>query len=118
MGNQDHGGIEVCQVPLEPLERGDVEVVGGLVEKEQVGIAGERARQRGAGELAAGEAAERPVELVVLEAEAVEGLDRLRTPVPAAGVLQAGLYNGIAMKEVRRVGVLCHRMLEAAQAFF
>ena len=50
------------EIALEPLQRGDVEVVGGLVEQQQVRVPGQRARQRRAGELAAGEALEGPVE--------------------------------------------------------
>ncbi len=61
-------GVEAGQVVLEPLERGDVEVVRGLVEQEQVGVARERACERGARELAAREGGEPAVELVVGEA--------------------------------------------------
>ena len=68
----------VVQVALEPLQRGDVEVVGGLVEQQQVGVAGERAGQRGAGQLAAGEASQRPVEVVVVEAEPAHDRDARR----------------------------------------
>ena len=57
MGHEDDGGVERCQPVLEPLERGDVEVVGGLVEQQQVRIAREGARQRAASELAAAEGA-------------------------------------------------------------
>ena len=49
----------VDEVALEPLERLDVEVVGRLVEQQQVGVAGQRAGQRGARQLAAGEGRER-----------------------------------------------------------
>ena len=47
-----------------------VEVVRRLVEEQQIGAPGERARKRGARQLAAGERAERPVEIVLREAEA------------------------------------------------
>ena len=53
--DEDDGGVDVLQVALEPLQRLDVEVVGRLVEQQQVGIARQRARQRRARELAAGE---------------------------------------------------------------
>ena len=42
MGDEDDGRVEVDQVALEPLERGDVEVVRGLVKEQQVGAGGER----------------------------------------------------------------------------
>ena len=42
VGDEDDGGVEVDQVALEPLERGDVEVVGRLVEQQQLRPGGER----------------------------------------------------------------------------
>src|SRR4051812_47416095 len=41
-------GVERLQLALEPLEALDVEMVGGLVEQEQIRVAAERARERGA----------------------------------------------------------------------
>ena len=62
---------------LEPLERRDVEVVGRLVEQQQVGVAGERAAERGARQLAAGERVELAVEVgVVTKAEPVQSRER------------------------------------------
>jgi hypothetical protein len=52
-------GVERLQLALEPLEALDVEVVRRLVEQQQVGVAAERARERGARQLAAGERLER-----------------------------------------------------------
>ena len=93
------------EVALEPLERGDVEVVGGLVEEQQVGVARERARERRARELAAREAVEPAVEGVVGEAQAVERAERPRPPVPAARVLEPRLGLGVAVEQgVRRRG--------------
>ena len=75
MGDQDHRGVEADQVRLEPLERGDVEVVRRLVEQQQIGVSGERAPERSPRQLASGERVQSPVEIdVVAEAEAVEGL--------------------------------------------
>ena len=53
--DQDHRRVERLQLLLEPLEVLDVEVVRRLVQQQQVGIAGERAGERGARQLAAGE---------------------------------------------------------------
>ena len=55
MRDEHDRGVERDQVLLEPLERRDVEMVGRLVEQQQVGVAGERPGERGAGQLAAGE---------------------------------------------------------------
>ena len=86
--HEDHRGVELGEVLLEPLERDDVEVIGGLVEQQQVGVARQRAGERGARELAAGEARELAVELLVGEAEPVQRAERAGAPVPAARVLE------------------------------
>jgi hypothetical protein len=61
--DEDHGRVERLQLALEPLEACDVEMVGRLVEEQQVGIAAERSRERGPRQLAAGERAQRAVSL-------------------------------------------------------
>ncbi len=53
--DEDHRRVERLQLALEPLEARDVEMVRRLVEQQQVGVAAERARERGARQLAAGE---------------------------------------------------------------
>ena len=116
MRDQHDRGVEAHQMRLEPLERGDVEVVGRLVEEEQVGVAGERAPERSPRQLAAGERVERPVEVgVVAEAEAVEGLQRPVAPAVPAGVLEPGLRLGVAAERGVVVGALRHRLLERGQ---
>ena len=107
--------VERLQVRLEPLQRRDVEVVGRLVEQQQVGIAGERARQRRARELAAGERRQRAVEVLVAEAEAVQRrVDRL-APVVAAGVLQPRLRGRVGVQRGAVDGAVGHRLLERRQ---
>src|SRR5204862_3761551 len=64
VGHEDDGRVEVEQRLLEPLERLDVEVVGRLVEEQEVGLGGQGAGQRGARELAAREGPQRAVEVV------------------------------------------------------
>ncbi len=78
VGDQDDGGVEVDQVALQPLQRGDVEMVGGLVEQQQVGLGGQRPGQRGAGQLAAGEGRE-------LALAPARGRSRGRAGLPAPG---------------------------------
>ena len=65
VGDEDHGRVERGELALEPLEVRDVEVVRRLVEQEQVGVAAERARERGARQLAARERAQRAVEVLL-----------------------------------------------------
>ena len=113
MGHEDDRGVELEQRLLEPLERLDVEVVGGLVEQQQVGLGGERTGQRAARELAAGERLQRAVEVVVGEAEAVDHRARALAPAVAADRLEARLHAGVAVH--RLLVALGHRVLEALQ---
>ena len=81
------------------------------------GHAGQRAAQRGAGQLAAGERAQRAVEIgVVAEAEAVQGGQRPLAPAVAAGMLEPGLGLGVAVERRLVVGPAGHRGLELASS--
>ena len=91
------------QVRLEPLERADVEMVGRLVEQQQVGLGRQRPGKRGAGELAAGERRERAVELGVDEAETAQRDVDPVAPAVAARMLEASLGVGVGV-ERRLVG--------------
>ena len=72
MGDDDEGALELPQIALEPLDRGDVEVVGGLVEQQHVGLGEERLGEQDAQPEAARELAHRPLVAGVLDAEAGE----------------------------------------------
>src|SRR5439155_1067832 len=66
----DHDpSVQRLELAREPLEALDVEVVRGLVEQEQIGIAAERPRERRARQRAAGERLQLAVEMVVVAAE-------------------------------------------------
>src|SRR6185295_2178892 len=93
----------------------DVEVVRGLVEKQQVGVARQRASERGARELATREGGENSVELLVREAEAVQGPEGPVAPVPAARVLEAALGARVAVEQCGVVGTSRHLTPEPAQ---
>ena len=113
--DEDHGGVDRRQLALEPLEALDVEVVRRLVEQQQVGVARERAAERGARQLAARERLELPVEVVVAEAEPAQHRGGAVAPVPAAGVLEARLRLAVAAHRRVVVGAARHRLLELAQ---
>ena len=115
MRDEDDGGVDRLELALEPLEVLDVEMVRRLVEEEQVGAAGERARERCARQLTARERAERPVELVVREAEAAYGGGCAIAPGPAARVLESSLRLGVPAESRVVVRSLRHRGLEPAQ---
>ena len=71
------------RAPLEHLERVEVEVVGRLVEQQQVGLGGDDRGDRGAGALARAEALERAADRVSVEAEV--GEQRARPGLVDAG---------------------------------
>jgi hypothetical protein len=112
MRDQDHRRVERFELPLEPLEVADVEVVRRLVEEKQVGAARERARKRRARQLAAGEGAEGPIEVVLREAETANRGCGAIAPGPTARVLEASLSLRIAPERGVVVRALCHRQLE------
>jgi hypothetical protein len=80
---------------FQPDQRVQVQVVGGLVQQQQVGRAHQRARQLQAHAPAAREAVDRRVELVGLEAQAQQQRLRARRGVEGAGLVQRQV--GVAM---------------------
>ncbi len=104
--------VEPLQMLLEPLERGDVEVVGRLVEQQQVRLAGQRAGQRAPRELSTGEGRKRAVEVGLHEPEAAQGDQRAITPAVAAVVLEALLSGAIGAERCVVARAAGHLVLE------
>ena len=113
--DEDDGGVDRRELLLEPFHRGHVEVVGRLVEEEQIRPAGERSRERGARQLAAGEGLERAVEVGVREAEAAQDCGGVVAPAVAARVLEPRLRLAVAPERLGTVIAGRHRLLEPAQ---
>ena len=90
-------------------------MVRRLVEQQQIGVARERAAERGARQLAARERLELPVEVVVAEAEPAQHRGGAVAPVPAARVLEPRLRLAVAAHRRVVVGAARHRLLELAQ---
>ena len=63
VGDQNHRGVHSDQHLLEPFERGDVQVVGRLVEQEEIRLRRKRASKRGARQLTARERREVTVQI-------------------------------------------------------
>ena len=117
--DEDHRRVERLQLALEPLEARDVEVVRRLVEQQQVGIAAERACERRARQLAAGERAERPVEVLVREAEPAQRRRRVVAPAVAARVLEPRLRLGVAVQRrlvVRAAAIACSSLASSSSS--
>ena len=91
VGHEDEGARVGEEVLLEPLDGVDVEVVGGLVEEEQVGGGEQAARQGGARELAAGQREQAALEERGRQAQPLDHALELGLVAVAAGELEAVL---------------------------
>ena len=100
---------------FEPDDRLDVEMVGRLVHQQDVGPAEQHARHRDAHLPAARERADVAVDPLVVEAEAVQHLARLRLEAVAAEVLVFLLHFAEAREDAVHVAGLrrvAHRVLQ------
>jgi len=86
VGHQHEGEFRGQEPRLQPLDRIQVEMVGRLVEEDEVGLGREGARQRGFFDLAAGHGGHEPVEIgepefgaergvAILEGDGTEGFE-------------------------------------------
>lgn len=102
MGDGHDGARVLRQVLLQPVHRLGVEVVGGLVEEEQVRGLDQQLAERHTALLAAGEVVDGPV--AGRAAQGVHGLLQLGVQVPRVGVVQVLLELAHLVHE--RVGVV------------
>ena len=103
MGHGDDGAVVGGEVLLEPQHRLGVEVVGGLVEQQQVGLLEEQLAQGDAAALTAGEDGDVGVRRGA--AQGVHRLLELAVEVPRVGVVD-GLLEAAHLGEQRvEVGV-------------
>ena len=98
MGDEDHRALVLLQVRLEPRDRLGVEVVGGLVEEQQVGVLQEELAERNAAALAAGELGDARVHRRDLQG--VGGLLKAAVQVPDALRIHVGLQAVILEREL------------------
>ncbi len=96
--------VEAGEELLEPGEAVGVEVVGGLVEEQDVGVLEQRGGQQRAGLLAAGEAPQRAGGVEVVDGEAAADLLGARLGRPRAGGLGAVEGVGVGIEVVRAAG--------------
>ena len=101
--DDEHGAVEAGEELLEPGEAVGVEVVGGLVEEQDVGVLEQRGGQQRAGLLAAGEAPQRAGGVEVVDGEAAADLLGARLGRPRAGGLGAVEGVGVGVEVVRAV---------------
>ena len=87
--HDQRGAAELLlEIGFQPLDAGEVEVVGGLVEEEQVGLAEEKAREGEARALAAAEDGDGAGEFLAAEAQAHQHRGSAVLALVAAGVLE------------------------------
>jgi hypothetical protein len=104
--HQHHRRVQIHERLLKPLQRLDVQMVGGLVQQQHVRAGGKRASERGARELPAGERVQRAIQVRVAEPEAVRHRGRAVAPQVAAASLQPRLRAGVTRQ---------HRLVRVAR---
>lgn len=102
MGDCQDGAGVAGQVRFEPLDALGVEVVGGLVEQQQVGLGQQQLAQRDAAPLAAGEVGDRLFGRRA--AQCIHGLLELGVDVPRVGVVEFLLQPAHLLHQV--IGVV------------
>lgn len=102
VGDGDDGAGVLREVLLQPLHGLGVQVVGGLVEEQQVGGLQQQLAQRDAAALTTGEVGDRPV--AGRAAQRVHGLLQLGVQVPRVGVVEVLLELAHLLHQ--RVGVV------------
>ena len=103
MGDGDDGARVVLQGALQPGHRLGVEVVGGLVEQEEVGLGEQQAAQRDPPALATGQGGD--VGVARWAAQRVHGDLEGALEVPGAGGVDLVLELGLLGQELVEVGV-------------
>ncbi len=107
VGDGDDGAGVLREVLLQPLHGLGVQVVGGLVEQQQVGGLQQQLAQRDAAALTTGEVGDRPV--AGRAAQRVHGLLQLGVQVPRVGVVEVLLELAHLLHQ--RVGVVGRHQL-------
>ncbi len=122
VGDEQQRALEVVEQAFQPFDRREVEMVGGLVQQQQLGVGDQRARQRNAFLEPAGQGVDRAVGV---QAQALQGF--LHPAVESPGVghfefvrqpFEVGVHRLIAFRHRMRHGmVLGQQRLRRADAF-
>ena len=108
VAHEEHGAVVGGEEPLEPLDALEVEVVGGLVEEQQVGMAQQQLGERDAHLPPARELAGRLVEVSHGKAQAAQDLLGAGVQLVSAEALVAVLRHAVALEQgVELRPVLC-----------
>ena len=104
VADDEHGAVVVGDKAAQPLDALEVQVVGGLVQQQQVGVAQEELGQRDTHLPAARELGARALKVGDLKAQAGQDLAGVALELVAAQVLKAVLDLAVLVKE--RVDIL------------
>ena len=104
VAHEEHGAVIGSQEVLEPLDALEVEVVGGLVQKEQVGMAKQELGERNAHLPAAGEISRGLVKVLDGKAQAAQDLACTGIQLVAAETLEAVLGVAVVLKQAVQLG--------------
>ena len=99
VADDKHGAVVVRDKAAQPLDAFEVQVVGGLVQKQQVGVAQEEFGERDTHLPAARELGARAIKVSDLKAQAGQDLARVALEFVAAQVLKAVLDLSVLVKE-------------------
>ena len=99
VADDEHGAIVVGDKAAQPLDAFEVQVVGGLVQQQQVGVTQEELCQRNTHLPAAGELGARAFKVGDLEAQAGQDFAGVALELVAAQVLKAVLDLAVLVKE-------------------
>ena len=103
VGHEHDRRAEVADGALQPLDRAEVEVVGGLVQQQHVRLRHQGAGERRPRQLAAREAGQRPRQVLLGDPETAQDALHPRAPGVAARALQARL--GLLVRREHRRAV-------------
>ena len=99
MADDEHGAVVARDKAAQPLDTFEVQMVGGLVQKQQVGVAQEELGERDAHLPAARELGARALKVGDLKAEAGQDLAGVALELVAAQVLKAVLDLAVLVEE-------------------
>src|SRR5699024_2006401 len=83
VGNDDYRVVKIDQELLQPLDRIQIQVVGGLIEKQDIRISEQRAGKKHFDLLASGQISHQRIMELAFDSKAIEQLLRIRFRLPA-----------------------------------
>ena len=98
MRDDQHRAVPFAQIPFQPFDRLDIQVVGRLVQQEQLGIGQQQAGQKGARVLPAGDLVEAAVIIGEGQTQPGQGLAHARLVGVPAAVFEARLHAAVGLE--------------------